>query len=84
MRLRMRTKDRDNLLTVGQAARQQALVIVHGLSLRQAARLTGVCHRTVWMRVHGGYTVRSWDKRSAEEQAMAVWQTQRMIEEDRG
>jgi hypothetical protein len=58
----------------GAIAQQQALVLVFGLSYRQAAKVAGVNHRNLWSHVAAkhGSKVASWESRSIEIQNAAI------------
>jgi len=58
----------------GAVAQQQALVLVFGLSYRQAAKVANIHHRNLWSHVAAkpGSNVASWESRSEEIKRKAI------------
>lgn len=61
-------------MKAGSVAIQQALVIYLGYSYREAAKFTGVNHRTIWQHVaaNKGSNVAKWENRPESIQRAAI------------
>jgi hypothetical protein len=65
----------------GAIAQQQALVLVFGLSYREAAKVAGIHHRNLWSHVAAkhGSNVAPWEYRSAEVKNAAIAKVIEMV-----